>query len=413
VALGTADDAAQSGSGKLIGLVSVAHFFSHFYPLLLPPLFPLLTDAYGVGFTELGFAYATFSVVTTLTQAPMGFVVDRYGARGLLIAGLALESVAFGLIGVFPSYAALIILMAVAGLANSVFHPADYSLLSAGVQSSRMGRAFSFHTAAGYLGEAVAPVTIVVLLAAVGLQGGLLLCGVAGLATVIWLMINRHILDATDAVHRASSGANEQGAGTKTGLGLLFSLPMIIGLVFFMGIALSMRGVTSFSVSVLHLLYETPLALASTVLSAFLFASPVGVLIGGWLADRTQRHDLVAAACFLSIAGAIAVVASVELPLVWIGVLFAVAGLASGVVAPSRDMMIRNVTPPGQSGKVFGFVTSGYNIAGMIGPPAFGYLLDNADPRLIFWAVVGLSLATLMAALVTGSQGRSTENGPA
>ncbi|MBT8062379.1 MAG: MFS transporter, partial [Gammaproteobacteria bacterium] len=132
--MGTASDAAQSGSGKLIGLVSVAHFFSHFYPLLLPPLFPLLTDAYGVGFTELGFAYATFSVVTTLTQAPMGFVVDRYGARGLLIAGLALESVAFALIGVFPSYAALIILMAVAGLANSVFHPADYSLLSAGVQ---------------------------------------------------------------------------------------------------------------------------------------------------------------------------------------------------------------------------------------------------------------------------------------
>ena len=409
MSIGAATQSIPAGSGKLIGMVSVAHFFSHFYPLLLPPLFPLLTESYGVGFTELGFAYATFSVVTTLTQAPMGFVVDRYGARGLLVAGLALESIAFGLIGVFPSYTALITLMAVAGLANAVFHPADYSLLAAGVESRRMGRAFSFHTAAGYLGEAVAPVTIVMLLAVMGLQNGLLLCGMAGLATVAWLLVNRRTLDATDAAHRAGGTAESGANGGKAGLSLLFSLPMIMGLVFFMGIALSMRGVTSFSVSVLNLLYETPLALASTVLSAFLFASPVGVLVGGWLADRTQRHDLVAAACFLSIAAAIATVAAVELPLLWIGVLFALAGFASGVVAPSRDMMIRNVTPPGQSGKVFGFVTSGYNIAGMIGPPSFGYLLDNADPRLIFWAVVGLALATLLAALVTGTQGRNPQ----
>ena len=144
--------------------------------------------------------------------------------------------------------------------------------------------------------------------------------------------------------------------------------------------------------------------LGSTILSAYLFASPIGVLLGGWLADRTRRHDLVAATCFLSIAATIYAVAAVELPLVAIGVLFAIAGLASGVVAPSRDMMIRNLTPPGESGKVFGFVTSGYNIAGMVGPPAFGYLLDTADPRLIFWAVVALSLATLCAALVTGAQ---------
>jgi FSR family fosmidomycin resistance protein-like MFS transporter len=402
--MSTASQAIRPASGRLIGLVSAAHFFSHFFILLLPPLFPLMTEAYSVGFMELGFAYAVFSVVTTLTQAPMGFVVDRYGARGLLIAGLVLESLAIGLIGVFPSYPALLVLMAVAGLANAVFHPADYALLSAGVESTRMGRAFSFHTASGYLGEAVAPVTIVTLLAAVGMRGGLLVCGAAGLLTALWLLANRATLDATDRAHHASRSETASAASARTGLRLLFSLPMIMALIFFMGIALSMRGVTSFSVSALHLLYDTPLALGSTILSAYLFASPVGVLLGGWLADRTRRHDLVAATCFLSIAAAIYAVAAVELPLAAIGVLFAVAGLASGVVAPSRDMMIRKLTPPGESGKVFGFVTSGYNIAGMVGPPAFGYLLDTADPRLIFWAVVALSLATLCAALVTGAQ---------
>ncbi len=391
-------------SGKLIGLVSAAHFFSHFYLLLLPPLFPLLKDMYGVGFTELGLAYSAFSLTTTLTQAPMGFVVDRYGARGLLIIGLMVESLCFALIGFFPNYAALVILMAIAGLANSVFHPADYALLSAGVEDKRMGRAFSFHTAAGYFGEAIAPVTIIALLAVVGLDNGLLLCGMAGVATALWLLLNAATLDATVEVHHAKGDGG--AAPSSRGVKLLLSVPMLVGLVFFIGIALSMRGITSFSASVLHVLYETPLALAGTILSAFLFASPVGVLVGGWLADRTSRHDLVAAACLLAIALSIFLVATLELPLLLIGCLFAIAGFASGVVAPSRDLMIRAMTPPGETGKVFGFVTSGYNLAGMVGPPAFGYLLDNTDPKNIFWAVVVLSLMTLVLALATGSQGR-------
>ena len=403
----SAHTATAPRSGKLIGLVSGAHFFSHFYLLLLPPLFPILKDLYGVGFTELGLAYSAFSLTTTLTQAPMGFVVDRYGARGLLIIGLLVESVAFGLIGFFPNYTALVVLMAIAGLANSVFHPADYALLSAGVEDRRMGRAFSFHTAAGYLGEAVAPVTVVALLALVGLSNGLLLCGAAGAATALWLFINAGTLDATVAAHHAS-GDNAE-ASTHSGLRLLLSVPMLVGLVFFIGIALSMRGITSFSVSVLHVLYETPLALASTVLSAYLFASPVGVLAGGWLADRTARHDWVAAGCLLTIAISILLVAVLELPLLLIGLLFAIAGFAAGVVAPSRDLMIRAMTPPGETGKVFGFVTSGYNLAGMIGPPAFGYLLDQADPKTIFLAVVVLSLMTLVLALATGRQGRFTK----
>ena len=400
----SASTATAPTSGKLIGLVSAAHFFSHFYLLLLPPLFPILKDLYGVGFTELGLAYSAFSLTTTLTQVPMGFIVDRYGARGLLITGLLVESLAFALMGFFPHYTALVVLMAVAGLANAVFHPADYALLSAGVEAGRMGRAFSFHTAAGYFGEAVAPVTIVALLAWVGLGNGLLLCGLAGAATALWLLINASTLDATVAAHHASR--DPAGEPSNTGLRLLFSVPMLVGLVFFIGIALSMRGITSFSVSVLHLLYATPLALASTVLSAFLFASPVGVLAGGWLADRTQRHDWVAAACLATIAASILLVATLELPLLGIGVLFAIAGFASGVVAPSRDLMIQAMTPPGDTGKVFGFVTSGYNLAGMVGPPAFGYLLDHADPKTIFWAVVMLSLMTLVLALATGSQGR-------
>ncbi|MFB3087663.1 MAG: MFS transporter, partial [Acidiferrobacterales bacterium] len=146
-------------SAKVIGLVSTGHFFSHFYMLLLPPLFPMLRDVYGVGFTELGLVIAAFSLTTGLTQVPVGFLVDRYGARGILIGGLMLESLAIGLVGLFPFYGALLALMVLAGLANAVYHPADYAILTASVHRARMGRAFSIHTFAGYLGAAVAPVT--------------------------------------------------------------------------------------------------------------------------------------------------------------------------------------------------------------------------------------------------------------
>ena len=160
----------RRSSARAVAVVSSAHFASHFYMLLLPPLFPLLREVYGVGYTELGFAISVFSIVTACTQAPVGFAVDRFGARRILIAGLLLEAGAFALIGLIPAYGAFLALMAVAGLANSVYHPADYSLLNASVDPRRMGRAFSFHTAAGMLGNAVAPVTMVFLISSFGVH---------------------------------------------------------------------------------------------------------------------------------------------------------------------------------------------------------------------------------------------------
>src|SRR3989337_900989 len=92
---------------KVVGIICTGHFFSHFFLLLLPPLFPVLREIYGVGFTELGFATACFSVASGFTQIPVGFMVDRYGARHILVWGLFIESIAIALIGVFPLYGAL------------------------------------------------------------------------------------------------------------------------------------------------------------------------------------------------------------------------------------------------------------------------------------------------------------------
>jgi len=390
-------------NAKVIGLISTGHFFSHFYMLLLPPIFPVLREVYGVGFTELGLALTAFSVTTGLTQAPVGFLVDRYGARGILVAGVLVESVAIALVAVFPVYGALVALMVLAGLANAVYHPADYAILSASVEPERMGRAFSIHTFAGYLGTAVAPVTMLLLMSLTDWRTALVICGLAGAVVAGVMALFSGVLG--DA---APAPAGEGGTGARpTGLALLFSVPVLMGLAFFTGLSMASHGINDFSVSALHLMHGAPLAEAGAVLSVYLFASPVGVLLGGWVADKTAHHDRFAALCFVVIAAAIFGVAAFDLSLEAIAGLFLVAGLANGLVAPSRDMMIRAVTPPGQMGKVFGFVSTGYNIGGVVAPVTFGYVLDHAEPSLLFWAVGVVSVLTVATVIVTGRQGRA------
>ena len=392
-------------SARAVAVVSTAHFASHFYMLLLPPLFPLLREVYGVGYTELGFAISVFSIVTACTQVPVGFAVDRFGARRILIAGLLLEAGAFALIGIVPVYWAFLALMAVAGLANSVYHPADYSLLNASVDPRRMGRAFSFHTAAGMLGNAVAPVTMVFLMTLTDWRTALVLCATFGALVGVLVAFNtRTLRDRADSgTARDGSGAGQAATGA-TGLRLLLSLPILLGLLFFFGISVSQHGMQSFSVSALHAIHDAPLAEATTVLTAYLFASPIGVLAGGWVADRIQRrHDLFAAMCFVVMAVCVAAIAALRLPLAVTGVLFAVTGFFAGMVSPSRDMLIRSMAPPGEIAKVFGFVSTGFNFGGIAAPVLFGFILDRSDPGFVFWVVAFVCLAGVLT--VTSAAG--------
>ncbi|MCB1743737.1 MAG: MFS transporter [Gammaproteobacteria bacterium] len=388
---------------RVIGLVCTAHFMSHFYILLLPPLFPVLRDSYGVGFTELAFAVSAFSLTTGIAQAPVGFLVDRFGAPKLLIAGMLLESLAFVLIGMFPVYPALVGLMVVAGLANAVYHPADYAILNARVDEQRMGRAFSFHTSAGLLGAAMAPVTMATLMLLGDWRSAVITSGAIGLCIALLLMANGDLLREA----RADIGRRREPAdGQRSGMSLLFSLPVLMGVLFFVGIGMTGHAMSTFGVSVLAEMYAAPLEQVAPVLTCYLFAGPVGVLLGGWIADRVRRHDQVAACCFALVAACVFAVAGLDMPLLVTALLFTAAGLFAGVVSPSRDMMIRAVTPPGEMGKVFGFVSTGFNIGGILAPPLYGFLLDTGDPSLVFYTAGVISLLTIGTVLVTGEQGR-------
>jgi MFS transporter, FSR family, fosmidomycin resistance protein len=389
--------ATRSGDARIIGLVSAAHFVSHYYILLLPPLFAFIRADYGVSYTELGLAIATFNIVSAVFQTPTGFLIDWIGARFILIAGLTLGAAAVLVMGLVHSFPLLIAMMALNGLANTVYHPADYAILSHLISSRRIGHAFSVHTFSGMLGTAVAPASLLLLQSLLGWRGALVVSAVLGFAVagLIAAQSERLFERVQPGKDARAAFANEPSAGWR----LLLSTPVLQNLLFFVLLAITSGGVSNYSVVALGALHQTPVSVANTALSGFLLASAFGVLVGGFFAVRTSHHALVASLGLFATGAAVLLVGTVDLGTVLLIVAMVGAGLANGIVMPSRDMIVRAVTPRGSYGKVFGFVTSGFSIGGIVAPPVYGALMDHGHPRAVFLVVAFASVAAIVTVI--------------
>ena len=388
---------------RTVGLVSGAHFVSHFYMLLLPPLFPFVRAEYGVNYVELGLALAAFNVVSAGLQTPAGFLTDRIGAPAVLVTGLLLGAGAFALASLVPWFWFLVAMFAVAGLGNAVYHPADYSILSRHVSVQRMGQAFSIHTFAGMLGSAVAPPALLALQGIVGWRGAFMVAALLGIGAAAVLIFRRDALGGPIA--RARNRPAEEAA-SGDGWKLLFSLPLLLNLAFFVMLAITGGGLQNYSVVALGALYGTPLSIANAALAAYLLMISIGVLLGGLLASRTQRHDLVAVTGLIAVALTTLAIGLVPLGATLLIALMAVGGLCSGLIMPSRDMIVRSLAPPGSFGKVFGFVTTGFNLGGIVSPLLFGWLMDQGHPRAIFLLVAAVSLLSIPMVITFGARRR-------
>lgn len=385
---------------KILGVVSAGHFLSHFYLLTLPPLFFILKSEFAVSYAALGAILTVSFALSAVAQIPMGFLVDRIGARIVLTTGLVIMAVCIGLMGFAATYWQVLILFTIAGIGHSVFHPADYAILNASIEPSRMGRAFSIHTFSGHLGSALAPATVIFLATVWNWRAALFIAGAMGLvATGVlasqWNSLQDDVVPAknTEAETRAS------GPGPKDGMALLLSKPILLFFLFFLMTSMTASGVHAFLVVALIELHDMPLALASATLTGYLIASAAGILLGGVFADRTTRHDLQAAGAFTVSALLILVVAAASLNLALMVAVLVLAGLMQGIVRPARDMMVRGASPKGSMGKVFGFVSAGMAAGSAISPMMFGFVMDLGRPEWVFYLMVifmVVAIATVM-----------------
>lgn len=378
----------------IVWLVATAHLISHFYLLTLIPLLPLLKTAFNVSYVQLGLALTIGNICGALAQTPMGFLVDRYGPRKLLIGALTLHGVAFASLALFPSYGWLLAVGALAGIAQSVYHPADYDILSAAVAKERVGRAFSYHTFSGYVGAALAPPLLITVATRTNLTDAFLVASLPGLLCAIGLVFAPLLDERSSAADRASSGAEP--------------VPMrailtrrIIGLtVFFALFNLSTSALQNFSSIALIKLYHIPLSFATAGLTAYLAGVGCGVLGGGYIADLTKRHGRVASIGFCFTALFTALLITVFLGQWYLIAILGAAGFCSGLIYPSRDMMVREAAPPGAVGRTFGIVTTGFNFGGTIGPLMYGFLLDRNMPRQMLGLALIFMVLTIIMPLV-------------
>jgi MFS transporter, FSR family, fosmidomycin resistance protein len=373
-------------------LLGSGHFLSHFYQLCLPPMFIAWQRAFDVSFAELGLVIALMSATAGLLQTPMGFLVDRHGARPFLIGGTLLMTLSMAAMGFATAYWQLVALALLSGIGNSVFHPADYAILSGSIDPSRLGRSFAFHTFSGSVGFAAAPPVTAALTLLLGWRGALIFVGLLGLpvaATILWQ--SRILVD--HARHRQSSGTARRRGG-----GLLLSRSVLMFFAFFMVTAMAGAGVQSWLITILHQVHGLALAAASSALTGYMVGQIGGVLVGGWIADRTDRHLPIVIALTIGAAVLLLLVGVVPLS-EWatIGVLF-VCGLTTGARNTPRDVMVKDAAPPGQIGKVFGFVSSGMSLGAAVMPVPYGMLIDAGRPDLVLVVVALLLLASLLCA---------------
>ncbi|MEY3732387.1 MAG: hypothetical protein RLZZ57_3143 [Pseudomonadota bacterium] len=398
---------ASSGAGqdtRIIALIGTGHFLSHFYMLCLPPLFLVWREEFGASYAELGLAVALMSGTTALLQTPVGFAVDRYGARPFLVGGTLIMALSISAMAFAPGVWALWLLAILSGVGNSVIHPADYAILAGSIRQERMGRAFAMHTFTGNLGFALAPPIVALLMTVMGWREALLLVGLLGVPVVGAILLQSRVLkDQGKPKNAAEAG--------QSGRELLLSRPMLLFFAFFLLSASAGSGIQAFVITVMGKLWATPISTASMVLTGYMAGATGGTLVGGWVVDRAKGGGLMGFVTILTLIamGLFLVLGLVALPEVALPGVGLLAGLAMGASRTPRDVMLKDACPPGQIGKVFGFVSAGLPLGGAITPVPLGFLIDMGYPILVLPVVAALLGLSLLCAGGARASSRKTQ----
>jgi len=381
------DRAAYGQSMRILALISSGHALSNFYALCLPPLIPFLKAEFGVSYAALGLVLSIRSFAAGILQVPVGILVDAVGAKRVLLGGLLLMTVGFGVFGAAPSYAWLIFGAVLLGFGMSTLRPSNYKILNASIAPAWMGRAYGVNMFSAHAGRAVAPAITITLTALWSWRLAVAAITVTGLVIVAGLVSQWRIV-------RDDTLPDRDGKETRIleELRLLASRTIALFFVFYLLSALATNGLHSFSVVALVQLQNTPIEAASGALTGFLAAGAIGVLAGGFIVDKTPRHAMAVAICLLLSTALLLLFTRVSMTAVAIVFLMSFVGLLQGVIRPARDMMVRAVLPIQSFGKAIGMIGTGAAIGGATAPVMFGWIMDIGEPQWIFY-VVGVCFA--------------------
>jgi MFS transporter, FSR family, fosmidomycin resistance protein len=405
---------------KVTWVVSLAHGYSHFSHLLLVPLFVWIKLEFGLSYTEMGLLMTAFFVVSGVAQALAGFVVDRIGAVPVLMGSMALYIVACLGLALAPSYAVLMFFSGLAGLANSPFHPADYSILNARIAPRHLGSAYAVHGIAGNIGWGLAPVFLAGIAAVSSWRWALVGAAVLALAILLVLIWQRAILRAphtAPAKRREAAGVASSGSaipGAAAGQFAFLRLPAVwMSFGFFGAYAFALGGVQSFGSQAAADLHTMPLAWVAMLLTVYMIASAVGMIVGGLMVTDPERADKVLGAGFATGAVVALILGFAPVPGWSVPVLFALMGFGIGVAGPSRDLLVRAAAPPGATGRVYGMVYSGLDVGMACAPALFGWLMDHKQPAYVWLGIAVFQVILIASVLRIGANVRIQQRGPA
>lgn len=381
----------MKNDATIIGVVGLAHAMSHFFQLALAPLFPMIREELGISYSTIGFVVMVFFAASAILQPGAGFLVDRIGGRGVLMGGVGLMALGAAIMSAAHGAGVLALGALVMGVGNAVFHPADFSILNARVSQPRLGYAFSAHGFAGSLGFAAAPVFSAALASAYGWRAALLACAAAGCLILIALLASAHLLGGRPAEKKKQDMAQDAR--------VLLAPPVLLCFVFFLIWGGSYAGLANFSITAMKLQFDVTETFAASAITAYMLGNAGGMLAGGYVATRFQRHDIVAGAGLSVTAFVVLLIAAGAVPAATLPLAFGFAGCAAGITYPSRDLIVRASTPPGAAGRVYGFVYSGLDLGAVMTPVFYGMLIDAGTPQGVFYVVFAFTAVAILTVL--------------
>ena len=391
---------------RVIGLISLAHGSTHFFHLILPPMFPWLRDAFALSYAELGLLMSVFFVVSCMTQAASGFLVDRIGARPVLFGGIGLLVLAALVYSQSNGYAMLLLGAVIAGCGNGIFHPVDYTLINHKVSPPNLPYAYSMHGVTGYLGWAAAPAFMVAITQLADWRIAFMSAGIleALILLVLWLNKNQ-LIDNVKERHASTQAANSGGTHESPFAFLKLQAVWLCWVFFFFSMA-STSSLQSFAPSALFGIYEIPLNVGSYYITLLALGSAGGVLFGGYLAAKLQAPERIVSTCLSITVLMCLLLATGIMSIDLIPIIFFALGFGYGVVAPSRDLLVKKATPQGVAGRVYGIVYSGIDLGAAVGPFIFGFFMDAGLPKALFLGIAVFQLMIIPTVFQVKSKSR-------